>query len=84
MKTAVSVMLLLCLLSVTPLLIHAGERATTYKNCTELQKFSKGGVARVGATNVGGKTKYKPFYSNALYSANIKSDRDKDGVACER
>ena len=84
MKTVVSVMILLCLLSVTPLLIHAGERATTYKNCTALNKVYKGGVAKVGAKNVGGKTNYKPFYNNELYKANSGSDRDKDGIACEK
>jgi hypothetical protein len=84
MKTVVSVMLLLCLLSVTPLLVHAAERATTYKNCTELNKVYKGGVAKVGAKNIGGKTNYKPFYNNELYKANSGSDRDKDGIACER
>ena len=84
MKTVVSVMLLLCLLSVTPLLVHAAERATTYKNCTALNKVYKGGVAKVGAKNVGGKTNYKPYYNNELYKANSGSDRDKDGIACER
>jgi hypothetical protein len=33
--------------------------------------------------NQGGVTKYKPHYDQALYDANSKSDRDKDGVACE-
>lgn len=45
----------------------------------------KGGVARSSSTkNKGGKTKYKPHVSKALYEANIKSDRDKDGIACEK
>ena len=26
----------------------------------------------------------KPFYNNDLYKANSGSDRDKDGVACEK
>ncbi|MBH0156659.1 excalibur calcium-binding domain-containing protein [Fictibacillus sp. 5RED26] len=34
--------------------------------------------------NKGGKTKYKPYVSKAIYEANKKSDRDKDLIACER
>jgi len=41
-------------------------------------------MAKVGAKNIGGETNYKPFYSNALCAANSGSDRDKDGIACER
>lgn len=56
-----------------------------FKNCTELNKVYKGGVARSSSVkNKGGKTKYKPFISKALYDANKKSDRDKDLIACER
>ncbi|OAB30940.1 hypothetical protein PMSM_21210 [Paenibacillus macquariensis subsp. macquariensis] len=53
--------------------------------CTELNKVYKGGVARSSSVkNKGGKTKHKPFVSQALYDANKKSDRDKDLIACER
>ncbi|MBN3554032.1 excalibur calcium-binding domain-containing protein [Fictibacillus nanhaiensis] len=63
----------------------ATPKAKTYKNCTELNKAYKGGVARANnVKNKGGKTKYKPFVSKALYDANKKSDRDKDLIACER
>jgi hypothetical protein len=37
-----------------------------------------------GAINSGGVTKKTPKYSKALYLANQKSDRDKDGIACEK
>jgi hypothetical protein len=57
--------------------------AREYANCTELHKDYRGGVARPGAVNQGGATKYKPHYDDALYEANRKSDRDKDGIACE-
>lgn len=57
--------------------------AKEYANCSELQKDYRGGVARQGAVNQGGSTKYKPHYDDALYEANRKSDRDKDGIACE-
>ncbi|MBD7971292.1 MULTISPECIES: excalibur calcium-binding domain-containing protein [Paenibacillus] len=64
---------------------EAKEKVVTYKNCTELNKVYKGGVARSSSTkNKGGKTKYKPHVSKALYEANKKSDRDKDGIACEK
>ncbi|WP_180955253.1 excalibur calcium-binding domain-containing protein [Peribacillus deserti] len=63
----------------------AKVKVVTYKNCTELNKVYKGGVAKSSTTkNKGGKTKYKPFAHKALYDKNTKSDRDKDGIACER
>ncbi|MDO3410866.1 excalibur calcium-binding domain-containing protein [Saccharibacillus sp. CPCC 101409] len=63
--------------------VHA--QAKTYKNCTELNKDYKGGVAKSASVkNKGGKTKYKPFVSAELYEANKKSDRDKDFIACEK
>jgi len=59
--------------------------AKTYKNCTELNKKYKGGVARSSSVkNKGGKTNYKPFVSKSVYEANSTKDRDKDGIACER
>lgn len=60
-------------------------KIVTYANCKELNKVYPGGVARSASVkNKGGKTKYKPFVSQALYDANKKSDRDKDLIACER
>lgn len=61
----------------------------TFKNCTALNKTYKGGVARAGVTHntVSGKKKpfkVKPYVSTALYNANKKMDRDKDGIACEK
>ncbi|WP_059171945.1 excalibur calcium-binding domain-containing protein [Bacillus sp. FJAT-27445] len=59
--------------------------AKKYGNCTELNKDYKGGVAKDSKVkNKGGKTKYNPFVSKALYEANVSKDRDKDGIACER
>jgi hypothetical protein len=55
-----------------------------FKNCTELNKIYPGGVALPGAVNSGGLTKKEPKYDKALYNANKKSDRDKDGIACEK
>lgn len=62
--------------------VHA--RVVTYKNCTELNKVYKGGVALPGAKNKGGKTRYTPVYNKPLYDANKSRDRDKDGIACEQ
>ena len=56
----------------------------TFKNCTELNKVYPGGVALPGAVNAGGETKKEPKYDKSLYLANQKSDRDKDGIACEK
>ena len=58
--------------------------AKVFKNCTELNKVYPGGVALPGAINSGGITKKEPKYNKALYNANKKSDRDNDGIACER
>ncbi|CAN2187998.1 Excalibur calcium-binding domain containing protein [Candidatus Nanopelagicaceae bacterium] len=62
----------------------ASAAAREFKNCTELNKMYPGGVALPGAVNAGGNTKKIPKYNKALYLANQKSDRDKDGIACEK
>ena len=61
---------------------NAGTKA--FKNCTELNKVYPGGVAKPGAVNIGGSTKKEPIIDGALYKANKKSDRDGDGIACEK
>jgi hypothetical protein len=63
---------------------HSNATAKKFKNCAELNKAYPGGVALPGAVNKGGKTKITPKYDKALYTANKKSDRDKDGIACEK
>ena len=68
------------MLSTTP--AHAA--AKVFKNCTELNKVYPGGVALPGAVNTGGMTKLTPKFDKKLYEANKKSDRDKDGIACEK
>ncbi|WJY26239.1 MULTISPECIES: excalibur calcium-binding domain-containing protein [Sporosarcina] len=56
-----------------------------FQNCKMLNKTYKGGVARdAKVRNKGGKTRYAPTVNAALYNANSKMDRDKDGIACER
>ena len=55
-----------------------------FKNCTELNKVYPHGVAKKGYSNKGGTLKGKPLVNNKIYKLNSKSDRDKDGIACER
>ena len=65
--------------------VPSSQAATkVFKNCTELNKVYPGGVALPGAVNAGGATKKEPKYDKALYTANKKSDRDGDGIACEK
>lgn len=69
--------------AVSPTPADAAGKA--FSNCTELNKVYKGGVAKAAnVKNKGGKTKYTPFVSKEIYDANVKSDRDKDGIACEK
>jgi hypothetical protein len=63
---------------------QAQAAVKVFKNCTELNKVYPGGVALPGAVNSGGTTKKEPKYNKSLYMANMKSDRDKDGIACEK
>ena len=67
-----------------PTISSVNAAAKKFKNCTELNKVYPGGVALPGAVNAGGVTKKEPKYDKALYTANKKSDRDGDGVACEK
>ena len=61
--------------------------AKKYANCTALNRVYPHGVGKSGAVDrVAGKTKpVRNFIkNNAVYAANAKSDRDKDGIACEK
>ncbi len=59
--------------------------AKKYANCTKLNKVHPHGVGKPGAKD---KTSGKPVtnfkVSKAIYNMNSGSDRDKDGIACER
>src|SRR4051812_10583897 len=65
---------------------QAAEAANkTYKNCTALNKDYKHGVGKTGAKDKTSGTPVKNFKkSNSIYKKNKKSDRDKDGIACEK
>ena len=80
-KISVVTICLGLLLAIPP---HSSAAAKKFKNCTELNKVYPGGVALPGAVNAGGATKKEPKYDKALYTANKKSDRDGDGIACEK
>lgn len=61
--------------------------AKKYQNCTQLNKKYKHGVGKKGARDkVSGRTKPVRNFtvSSAVYKANRHSDRDKDGIACEK
>ena len=81
-RIAVSSVLIITLFILTTSPVNAA--AKKFKNCTELNKVYPGGVALPGAINAGGATKKEPKYDKALYTANRKSDRDGDGIACEK
>jgi hypothetical protein len=81
-RVVISLSLIFSLLIATVSLANA--TAKKFKNCTELNKIYPGGVALPGSINVGGATKKEPKYDKALYAANKKSDRDGDGIACEK
>ena len=54
-----------------------------YKNCAALVKVYPHGVGKPGAHDKGGDV--TDFTRDAkTYAKNTKSDRDKDGIACER
>lgn len=82
MRLFLSALLITSSLSVFQPAVNAAGRV--FKNCTELNRVYPGGVAMPGAVNIGGASKKEPKYSRALYVANKKSDRDKDGIACEK
>ncbi len=81
-RIAISSALIITLFILTTSPVNAA--AKKFKNCAELNKVYPGGVALPGAVNAGGVTKKEPKYDKALYIANKKSDRDGDGIACEK
>lgn len=57
-------------------------RATTFPNCTALHKVYPNGVAKPGYRAKPANIR-PPRVDAAIYRLNAKSDRDRDGVACE-
>ena len=74
-------------LVLVPTTADAAPAAHHFRNCTDMHKTYKGGVARRGAHDHrtgGGHARYAPHVSTALYNANSSMDRDHDGIACEQ
>ena len=91
--------LVLVSLGLSPLAVSATPRAASlpqtagpaaarvFANCTAMNKVYRHGVGRRGARDrVSGTSRPVTnfFVSTTIYLANTKSDRDKDGVACEK
>ena len=57
--------------------------AKAYKNCTALNEVYPHGVGKEGASDQGGSVTDFTV-DDATYKKNKKSDRDKDGIACEQ
>ncbi len=64
------------------LIVPGFANAATFKNCTALNKKYPSGIAK--STQAATKQKSAPKVSLAIYKANIKMDRDKDGTVCEK
>ena len=64
---------------------HIAASAKTYANCTQLHKVYPHGVGKKGAKDkTSGKRVTNFTVNTAVYNANKKSDRDHDGIACEK
>ena len=62
----------------------AEAKAKSFKNCTAMHEVYKHGVGKPHAKDKTSGTPVTNFkHSLPLYKANTKSDRDKDGIACE-
>jgi hypothetical protein len=61
------------------------DAAAAYGNCTQLHKAFRHGVAKSTAAASAQQRDghYRPAVRPNVYRANAKSDRDKDGTACE-
>jgi hypothetical protein len=63
----------------------SAEAATHFANCTAMHRVYKHGVSKsASAANYQVRQGYgRPAVKPAFYAANVTSDRDKDGTACE-
>lgn len=71
----------------------AAPSLTTYSNCSAVHRVYSGGIAKKGVryniTRYRGVTHHRALhghvkFSTALYNANRRLDRDRDGIACEK
>jgi hypothetical protein len=64
--------------------LSAPAHSKTFKNCTDLRKVYKFGVAQtLPIRNVGAGQIETPRINRSVYLANKRLDLDKDGIACE-
>lgn len=75
--------------AVLPAPADAAPAVTVYPNCTAIHRVYSGGIAKSGVTVNRTPSGNRPLKgtvktSTALYNANRKSDRDHDGIACEK
>ncbi|MBD0861966.1 excalibur calcium-binding domain-containing protein [Gordonia sp. zg691] len=73
-------------MAVAPLMVAApAAAATDYANCSALNADYPHGVGEPGAVDSTSGTPVTGFtVDQALYDANDESDRDGDGIACEK
>lgn len=85
-KIAAVAALSLMSVGVVALPAHAASAAPKkFSNCTAMNKAYPHGVGRPGAVDRTSGTRVTTFKRDAaLYAANSGSDRDKDGIACEK
>ena len=66
----------------------AAAKPRVFANCAQMNRVHPHGVGKVGAHDHGAGKAFRPVTnfarSNALYTANIARDKDRDGIACEK
>ena len=67
------------------LIASPANAASKFSNCTALNKVYPHGVGKSGGRDKTSGTPVTTFTVNtSVYNANAGSDRDKDGIACEK
>ncbi len=78
----------LCMGIITAPTADAAPKPRVFANCTQLNAVYPHEVGRTGAQDKGTGKSFKPVTTfkrdNAVYKANVKMDRDRDSVACEK
>ena len=84
-RSAVGVLAAVAVTSLALSVSTPAEAATKFANCTAMHRVYKHGVAKsTTAANKQVRDGYgRPAVRPKVYRANINSDRDKDGTACE-
>lgn len=94
-RLAIAATLLTVAIAVPSVLVTDAANAASpkvYANCAAVMKVYSGGIAKAGVKNntvtVKGKVTHRALkgkvkFDTALYNANKKLDRDRDGIACE-